>query len=112
MSAEPIAILGAGLVTSVGCTAPASCSAFRAKIADPSETRFIDASGAWLMAHQVDLNPPCSGLTKLVRMAAWAVSLREILARSEGCWVSARFSAWASVMLSADKSSVALISNR
>ena len=73
MSAEPIAILGTGLVTSVGFTAPASCSAFRAKIADPFETRFIDASGAWLMAHQVDLNPPCSGLTKLVKMAVWAI---------------------------------------
>lgn len=73
MRPEPVAILGTGLVTSVGHSTAASCGAFRAKITDPFETRFIDASGAWLMAHQVELDPPCSGLTKLVKMAVWAI---------------------------------------
>jgi 3-oxoacyl-[acyl-carrier-protein] synthase-1 len=68
-----IAILGTGLVTSVGATAPACCSAFRARLSNPVETRFIDSAGAWVMAHQVDLNPPCNGLAKLVRMAVWAI---------------------------------------
>ena len=73
MRFKPIEIRGAGLVTSVGLTAQASCSAFRAKVTNPFETRFIDAGGAWVMAHQVDLEPPCSGVTKLVKMAALAI---------------------------------------
>jgi 3-oxoacyl-[acyl-carrier-protein] synthase I len=73
MSAKPIAILGIGLVTSVGFTTPACCGAFRAKVTNPSETPFIDSSGAWIMAHQVDLDPPCVGLSKLTKMAAWVI---------------------------------------
>jgi 3-oxoacyl-[acyl-carrier-protein] synthase I len=73
MSARPIAILGTGLVTSVGLTAAASCCAFRAKITQPSETRFIDSNGAWIMAHQVSLDRPWPGLTKLAKMAALAI---------------------------------------
>jgi 3-oxoacyl-[acyl-carrier-protein] synthase-1 len=77
MSAVPIAILKTGLVTSVGLSAPASCAAFRAKISNPSETRFIDSGGQWIMAHQVPLEQPWRGLTKLAKMAAMA--LREAL---------------------------------
>jgi 3-oxoacyl-[acyl-carrier-protein] synthase-1 len=73
MSSRPIAILGTGLVTSVGMTTAASCCAFRAKIANPSETRFIDSDGAWIMAHQVSLDRPWSGLAKLAKMAALAI---------------------------------------
>jgi 3-oxoacyl-[acyl-carrier-protein] synthase I len=73
MSARPIAILGTGLVTSVGLTSAACGCAFRAKITNPLETEFIDSNGAWIMAHQVGLDRPCSGLTKLVRMATLAI---------------------------------------
>ena len=68
-----MAILGTGLVSSVGLSAAACGCAFRAKVTNPIETEFIDAAGAWIVAHQVHLNPPCSGLTKLSRMAALAV---------------------------------------
>lgn len=74
MSPRPVAILGAGLVTSVGLTAAACGCAFRTKLTNPCETRFIDSSGAWIMAHQVDLAPPRSGLGKLAGMAALAIS--------------------------------------
>jgi 3-oxoacyl-[acyl-carrier-protein] synthase-1 len=77
MIAAAIAILKTGLVTSVGLSAPASCAAFRAKISNPSETRFIDSGGQWIMAHQVPLEQPWRGLTKLAKMAAMA--LREAL---------------------------------
>ncbi|MEX8496343.1 hypothetical protein [Leptothrix ochracea] len=77
MSAAAIAILKTGLVTSVGLSAPASCAAFRAKMSNPSETRFIDSGGQWIMAHQVPLEQPWRGLTKLAKMAAMA--LREAL---------------------------------
>lgn len=73
MSARPIAVLGTGLVTSVGLTTAASCCAFRAKLTNPFQTGFIDSSGAWIMAHQVQLDLPCSGLAKLAKMAALAV---------------------------------------
>ena len=69
----PIAIHKTGLVTSVGLTAPASCAAFRAKLTNPTETRFIDSGGEWIMAHQVALEQPWRGLTKLARMAAMAI---------------------------------------
>ena len=73
MSVRPLAILGTGLVTSVGLSAAASCSAFRAKITNPFETRFIDSGGAWIMAHQVELERPWPGLNKLAKMAALAI---------------------------------------
>jgi 3-oxoacyl-[acyl-carrier-protein] synthase-1 len=74
MIAHPIAIHSTGLVTSVGLTSEASCAAFRAKIANPTETRFIDSSGDWIMAHQVPLEQPWRGLTKLAKMAAMAIT--------------------------------------
>ncbi len=73
MSATPIAILKTGLVTSVGLTASASCAAFRAKISNPSETRFVDSGGQWIMAHQVFLEQPWRGLEKISRMACMAI---------------------------------------
>ena len=73
MKSPPIAILGAGLVSSVGLTAAACGSAFRANISSPLETPFIDSVGAWIMAHQVNLDRPSSGVAKLAKMAAMAV---------------------------------------
>ncbi|MFM0145933.1 hypothetical protein [Paraburkholderia sp. RL18-085-BIA-A] len=74
MSDRSIAILNTGLVTSVGLSAPAACAALRAKISNPTETRFIDSNGEWIMAHQVSLHPPSYGLNKLARMTAMAIS--------------------------------------
>ncbi|MEO7853685.1 MAG: hypothetical protein ABIR94_15745 [Rubrivivax sp.] len=73
MTGVPIAILKTGLVTSVGLTAPASCAAFRAKLTNPTETRFVDSGGEWIMAHRVALDQPWRGLTKLAKMAAMAI---------------------------------------
>ena len=73
MNATPLAIRCTGLVTSVGLTAPASCAAFRAKLSNPTETRFIDSAGKWVMAHQVELEKPWRGLAKLAKMAALAI---------------------------------------
>lgn len=74
MSAQPIAIKSTGLVTSVGLSAPATCAAIRAKISNPTETRFIDSGGEWIMAHQVPLEKPWRGRTKLAKMAAMAIA--------------------------------------
>jgi 3-oxoacyl-[acyl-carrier-protein] synthase I len=74
MPSQPIAIKSVGLVTSVGLSAPASCAAFRAKISNPTETRFMGADGEWIMAHQVALEQPWRGRAKLARMAAMAIA--------------------------------------
>ncbi len=74
MPGQPIAIKSTGLVTSVGLSAPATCAAIRAKISNPTETRFIDSGGEWIMAHQVTLEQPWRGRTKLAKMAAMAIA--------------------------------------
>jgi 3-oxoacyl-[acyl-carrier-protein] synthase I len=74
MAAPPIAIEGTGLVTSVGLSAPAACAAIRAKISNPTETRFMGRDGEWIMAHQVPLEKPWRGRTKLAKMAAMAIA--------------------------------------
>ena len=70
---DPIAIQRTGLVTSVGLSAPASCAAIRAKVTNPTETRCVDSEDGWIMAHQVLLDRPWRGLTKLAKMAAMAI---------------------------------------
>lgn len=73
MTAISLALRATGLVTSVGLDAPSSCAAIRAKLTNPSETRFRDALGAWIMAHPVPLERPWRGLERLARMAAMAI---------------------------------------
>jgi 3-oxoacyl-[acyl-carrier-protein] synthase-1 len=70
MADQPLAVLSTGLLTSVGLTAPASCAAIRAKLSNPSPTRFIDLNGEWIMAHSVPMAQPWRGRTKLRKMAA------------------------------------------
>jgi 3-oxoacyl-[acyl-carrier-protein] synthase-1 len=74
MPGQPIAIKSTGLVTSVGLSAPAACAAIRAKISNPTETRFMGSDGEWIMAHQVPLEQPWRGRTKLAKMAAMAIA--------------------------------------
>jgi 3-oxoacyl-[acyl-carrier-protein] synthase-1 len=69
-----LAILGTGLVTSVGLDAPSTCAAIRAKVTNPTDTQFIDSAGRWIMAHQVDLPLGHRGTSKLAVMAAMAIT--------------------------------------
>jgi 3-oxoacyl-[acyl-carrier-protein] synthase I len=73
MSGLPLAFLSAGMVSSVGFSAPASCAAIRAKLTNPSETRFLGSAGEWIVAHQVEMEKPWRGLTKLAKMASMAI---------------------------------------
>jgi 3-oxoacyl-[acyl-carrier-protein] synthase I len=68
-----LAIKNTGVVCSVGLSAPAACAAIRTKIANPSETRFMDSAGDWIMAHQVTLEQAFHGTNKLAYMAAMAI---------------------------------------
>ena len=77
MSAQPIAILGAGMMTGVGLTAEASCAAIRCGIDNFQETRFMGDGGEWLLGCEVPLEQPWRGQAKLVKMLAGP--LRECL---------------------------------
>lgn len=70
---QSLAILGTGLVTSIGLDAPSTCAALRAKATNPTDTQFIDSAGRWIMAHQVDLPEGYRGTRKLAVMAAMAI---------------------------------------
>jgi len=69
MTAEIVSINRTAMVTSVGLTAAASCAAIRAKVTNPMQTRFIDATGEWIMAHAVELENSWVGRTRLAKMA-------------------------------------------
>jgi 3-oxoacyl-[acyl-carrier-protein] synthase-1 len=69
----PVAIRRTGLVTAVGLTAPATCAAIRAKIANPTETQFLSAAGEFMLAHEVPLEMPLRGRARLARMASMAI---------------------------------------
>lgn len=69
MAARPLAIQRTGLLTAVGGNAPASCAAFRAKVNNPTPTRFMNGCGDWILAHAVDLPPEFRGLDRLKAMA-------------------------------------------
>lgn len=73
MSAAPVAVQSAGMVSPVGLSAPASCAAIRARISNPSETRCTDSHDEWIVAHQVPFERPWRGLARLTRMAVSAI---------------------------------------
>jgi 3-oxoacyl-[acyl-carrier-protein] synthase-1 len=73
VAAPPLAIVNAGLVTSVGLTAPAACAAIRAGLTNHTDTRFTDTTGAWIAGAQVPLDQPWRGREKLARMVTMAI---------------------------------------
>lgn len=73
MASSGVAILQAGLVSSVGLSLPAAGAAFRAGIANPTDTRFMAGEAGYLKAHQVLLAKQTLGLDRLAQMAAMAV---------------------------------------
>lgn len=73
MTAPPVAIIGAGMMTGVGLTAPASCAAIRCAIDNFSETRFMARGGDWIIGSAVPLEHPWRGKTKLVKLLAGPV---------------------------------------
>ena len=84
MVGQQLAILGTGLVSSVGTTAQATTSAFRAGVTNPSQTRFLHGDGNWVVGHQVPLPEPWRGKKRLVKMAAMAIAEALGGARVEG----------------------------
>lgn len=70
MTAQPLAIVGSGMVCGVGLSAPASCAAIRCAMDNYQETRFMDSGGEWIIGSSVPLEQPWRGTTKLVKMLA------------------------------------------
>jgi 3-oxoacyl-[acyl-carrier-protein] synthase-1 len=73
MTAPPVTIVGAGMMTGVGLTAPASCAAIRCAIDNFTETRFMARDGEWIIGSTVPLEQPWRGQAKLVKMLAGPV---------------------------------------
>ncbi len=73
MSASPVAIIGAGMMTGVGLTEPASCAAIRCAINNFTETRFIARGGEWIIGSAVPLEQPWRGTAKLIKLLAGPV---------------------------------------
>lgn len=74
MRNTPLGLLAIGLVSPVGLDTASTCAAFRAKVTNPTQTRFIDSAGEPIMAHKVPLANGMIGDTRLVAMAAAAVA--------------------------------------
>jgi len=74
MNDRALEIAATGMVTSVGLHAMACCAAIRAKLARPTQSRFISRSGQWRMVHEVPLPGHLRGAGKLARMAAMAAA--------------------------------------
>jgi 3-oxoacyl-[acyl-carrier-protein] synthase-1 len=70
----PLAVLGVGMVTGVGLSAPASCAAIRCGINKFEETHFIAGSRDWVIGSEVPMEQPWRGVTRLAKMAALAVN--------------------------------------
>lgn len=70
---QPLAIFGTGIVSSVGLNAASACAAIRAKVTNPTPTRFKDSAGEWIMSHAVELEQSWQGRAKLARMAGMAI---------------------------------------
>lgn len=81
MTAFPLAITGVGLVTGVGLNTPATCAAIRCTIDNFQETRFMDNGGEWILGCEVPMEQPWRGRTKLIKMAALAIT--ECLAKNK-----------------------------
>lgn len=69
----PLAIKSAGLVTSVGLSAAASCAAIRAKISNPTQTPYVNAMAESITGHEVPLETQWRGHWRLVHLAVMAV---------------------------------------
>ncbi len=64
-----VAVIACGMATASGLTAPAACAAFRARIENFQETRFISQDGSWIIGAEVPLTTPWRGLARHVHMA-------------------------------------------
>lgn len=73
MSATPLGILGAGMVTAVGLTAAESCAAIRADISNFSETGFTDVVGEPVIGAVVEPDLPLLGRERLLWMLTNAI---------------------------------------
>ncbi len=73
MAGQALSILNTGMVSSVGLSAPAACAAIRSKLTNPSESRFMNSAGDWIMSQSVPFEESWRGREKLARMAAMVV---------------------------------------
>jgi 3-oxoacyl-[acyl-carrier-protein] synthase I len=78
----PVSIIGCGMTTAIGLSAPAACAALRARLDNFRETRFISRNGAWVLGAEVPLEQPWRGLARLLHLLVGP--LRECLDACDG----------------------------
>lgn len=64
------AVSACGMTTAIGLTAPASCAAFRARLDNFQETRFISHTGDWVLGAEVPLAEGWRGAARLANLVA------------------------------------------
>ena len=74
----PLLIVGCGMTTAVGLTAPATCAALRARINNFRETEFMALGGSLISAAEVSLGRRARGLHRLAQIVVGPI--RECLA--------------------------------
>ena len=77
---RPLGIHAGGMVTNLGLSGAATRAAFRARLDNFSETRFMDQHGEWLLGAEIPLQRPLRGQARLVELAQRSVT--EALERS------------------------------
>jgi len=93
MSVQALAIQRIGLMSAVGADAASSCAALRAKVSNPSPTKFMNSTGEWILAHQTPLPPELKGLARQVAMAVAVIEEALSDVRSEDRAANAQGSA-------------------
>jgi len=74
MSASPgLAVVACGMSTATGLTAPTACAAFRARLDNFTETRFISRAGEWIIGAEVPLAGNWRGVERHVQLLAGPV---------------------------------------
>ena len=68
-----LAIISSGMITCGGLSAPSSCAAIRAGIANFTQTVYMDQTGEWIIGGQVPLEAHLSGRARLVALLQAAI---------------------------------------
>lgn len=68
MTTQQLTIVGSGMVTAVGLTAPSACAAIRCGLNNFRETAFLGSTGEAIVGSEVPLRGPWRGPKRLARM--------------------------------------------
>lgn len=71
---RPLDVYASGMATNLGLSKAATMAAYRGQLDNFTETRFMDNNGEWLIGAEIPLDRPIRGWSKLLELAAQAIS--------------------------------------